>query len=84
MKGSESCGTPCRFWRQLTDDGTARKSQGQCRRHAPRFDGMMYLRGVREVGDLAGGAMLWATSYPMTVADDWCGEFEPDGFQGPC
>ena len=83
MKGSDCCGSPCRFWLRLTDDGST-QSQGQCRRHAPRFDGIMYLRGLKEVGDEGGGAMLWGTSFPMTQADDWCGEFAPDGFQGPC
>ena len=54
----------CRFWREIGEFG-------QCRRRAP----IAKLEGdIPEDSDLA---YHMVARFPMTTAEDWCGEAEP-------
>jgi len=62
----------CRFWNR--DDPEV--FSGDCRRHAPRLSGMAAPHGNSIHQDPR--AAMW----PMTMRDDWCGEFVAD--EPPC
>jgi len=57
----------CRFWRLFDPEEDER---GQCRRHAPAAQ-LMDAAGCNSNRDFA--ARVW----PVTYADDWCGDYQP-------
>ncbi len=63
----------CHYWRSTETVEFANDTPreiGQCRRHAPRIVDAF-------VGDASDEHLTWqATRFPVTSADDWCGEFE--------
>lgn len=65
------CAT-CRHWESLADEPGS-KSRGECRRYAPRVIVLVPYRGscISDPRDLV--------FFPITSADDRCGEHSPDG-----
>ena len=59
----EKCGT-CRFW----DDTRELADEGVCRRHAPQAT-------VTPDDDEHGFNLF--PSWPLTLAAEWCGEYQP-------
>lgn len=63
MPRTERCET-CKWW----DDEPDNERDGKCRRHTPTIEPYILEQDQFEYP--------WGT-WPMTYADDWCGEWQP-------
>lgn len=79
---SERCET-CRFWQALEQDRQENEDNliGDCRRRPPRFVPHVFERQAAPVHFSRTASederdLYEATRFPLTDADEWCGEFE--------
>lgn len=64
----------CDFWVQM---GSGQPVSGRCHRHPPRIIDAAYERNVAERPDDSDlDHIEIATQFPITDADDFCGEFQ--------